>query len=495
MTDILKLLLGGRMARPQFMGLVLSAAMAATGLSQAGATTLWTNSAGGSPLLLQQWDLTSGTVIRTVNAINGSNGRGIVQVGNYLYYTSATTNKVFKYDLTSNTEMGPIITVAGATGLSTMAYDGTYFYLGDYSGTNKVYKYSLGGVLQATILLNSCVGSCDGLEYANGSLISNRGDANSTYDKYSLAGGVPTTASFITDTGHNTTGIAFDGTNYFVSRLNTNDLLVYDSSGVYQHSITLIGSSRQIEDISVDYQAVLGRGMLKICKVAGPGVAIGASFTFTVNPGNTAVTVPAGPQPSGTCWIAGVYAAGTVVKVAENIPGFDQVTNITAPTGFTTTPVGAGIATGPIGAGVTEVTFTNEQEKTGYLEICKYSETPGTYSFTVNPGGFGPFSVPAMGCSPPIQVAAGPNVVTEATPITPGVVWEGGYIWQNGSWSPPYYTTTQSTTVNVAAGGVSDQTILLVVNGPPLKAGSALFMNDDVMRGMLKGSGIAPPSH
>src|SRR5919199_4510019 len=54
-------------------------------------------------------------------------------------------------------------------------------------------------------------------------------------------------------------------------------------------------------------------GTIKICKVAGLGVAVGELFRFTVTtPGGLAQTydVPAGPAP-GTCVLDGTFAGGT----------------------------------------------------------------------------------------------------------------------------------------------------------------------------------------
>src|ERR1700674_5005217 len=43
----------------------------------------------------------------------------------------------------------------------------------------------------------------------------------------------------------------------------------------------------------------IGGGTLKLCKVAGSGIAPGTPFSFTA--GTSSFTVPAGPAPGGTC--------------------------------------------------------------------------------------------------------------------------------------------------------------------------------------------------
>ncbi len=202
-----------------------------------------------------------------------------------------------------------------------------------------------------------------------------------------------------------------------------------------------------------------GDGTLKLCKVAGPGVAVGTPFIFTV--GATSVTVPAGPAPGGYCNVGPSLAVGSNATVQETIPPGDAVSSITAyPAGqLTSTNTASGTANVMIGSGVTEVTYT-DYSNTGYLEICKQGSVKGTFSFTVNPGNLGPFVVPAGACSPAIAVTAGNVVITEA----PGL-----YDITAASTLPPTrqgsFTSTTST-VNVPAGDISSETIAIVTNSP-----------------------------
>jgi hypothetical protein len=202
------------------------------------------------------------------------------------------------------------------------------------------------------------------------------------------------------------------------------------------------------------------QGILKICKVAGPGVAVGTPFVFY--PGN--ITVPAGPAPGGTCVVGPSFPVNSYVTVGENIPVGDTVTNIdVAPSGRIKfgPNLGAGSVTIQIGTGVTEVTFTNK--RTGFIEICKRGHVKGNFTFFVNPGGFGPFVVPAGGCSPAIEVPAGTITVTEV--ITSGTTMIGCATIPVGQ-QGPCNLGTQTSTVNVSAGDVSAQTIVLITDGP-----------------------------
>src|SRR5450756_2769505 len=110
------------------------------------------NASAGSPYIFQI-DKTTGAVTNTYTGLSGSNGRGVVVVGSTMYYTSATTNSVYSYNLTTHTNNGIAFTVAAATALSTIAYDGTNFWIGDYSGTNHAYLYTPTGTLLKTCLL------------------------------------------------------------------------------------------------------------------------------------------------------------------------------------------------------------------------------------------------------------------------------------------------------------------------------------------------------
>jgi hypothetical protein len=210
-----------------------------------------------------------------------------------------------------------------------------------------------------------------------------------------------------------------------------------------------------------------GPGTLKVCKVAGPGVAVGTVFTFTAG-SNTQIAVPAGPPPGGTCVVVpSPFPVGTNVPVVETpIPPGDTVSSITvAPPGQQVGSRNGGSVTVTIGSGVTEVTFTDK--KTGFLEICKNlgSAVAGPFTFTItpanNPGNLnlGPFVVPAGACSPAIEVAAGSVTINELTP---------GTTMASCTTIPPANQvgpcSAQTDTVNVLPGDVSTMTIAFITN-------------------------------
>jgi len=106
---------------------------------------------------------------------------------------------------------------------------------------------------------------------------------------------------------------------------------------------------------------------LKLCKVAGPGVAVGTSFNFTLPPSTVPIPVEAGPvAEGGFCVIvAGTFQVGTPVPVAEAVPANHGAPAITVNGVAATTTTSGGCAATPacvlatIGAGFNEVSFTN----------------------------------------------------------------------------------------------------------------------------------------
>jgi carboxypeptidase N regulatory subunit len=123
---------------------------------------------------------------------------------------------------------------------------------------------------------------------------------------------------------------------------------------------------------------------LKICKVAGAGVAVGTDFTFLA--GARTVTVPAGPAPGGYCTVAGTFPVATDVSIAEVVPRGMQVSAIAvAPASRQVGPVNLAGATVVvrIGSGVSEATFTNQM--TGVTSLPPTTvppTTPTTLPFT-----------------------------------------------------------------------------------------------------------------
>jgi hypothetical protein len=101
-------------------------------------------------------------------------------------------------------------------------------------------------------------------------------------------------------------------------------------------------------------------GTLKVCKVAGDGVAQGSSHSFLVD--GQRVVVKAGAAPGGSCAIAGSFPVGTQVDVVERVKATERVSAIVvrpADRVVGTPDLEAGKVTVGMATGVTEVTFTD----------------------------------------------------------------------------------------------------------------------------------------
>jgi hypothetical protein len=225
---------------------------------KASADTIYATNAGTN-VFLRLIDTDTGATIREITPASGAglNGRGAVVVGNTFYWSNAHNANVSAYDLVTDTDLGVQFTVAGASALSAIAYDGTNFWISDYSGTNRAFSYSPTGTLLRTITLPNVIGFYGGLEYAilNGQerLIANRGDPFGPYDLYDLDGNLITDA-FI-DAGEPTIGIAFDGTNFYTSAIHR-QIKVWDINGAFIRNIDLDFPfpGHLIEDLSFGYR-------------------------------------------------------------------------------------------------------------------------------------------------------------------------------------------------------------------------------------------------
>ena len=231
-------------------------AMAFAGMAQAG--VLYSNNAG-TPFV-QSFDTTTGAQIFSFTA-SGSNGRGVVTVGDVVYTTDASTPFIGKFDRLTGAALGGFNVVGAPGGISTISFDGDNFWTSDYTGANKAYYVQNGtGIVLKTVTLANSLGFYDGLEYFKGKLIANRFDGGfrggNQYSVYDTDGNL-LQASFIDTTGHgNGTGIAFDGTNFYVSDVLNGRATIWSGlDGSFLGALTLAGSANLVEDLSFDFES------------------------------------------------------------------------------------------------------------------------------------------------------------------------------------------------------------------------------------------------
>jgi hypothetical protein len=229
-------------------------AIAMMGAAQA--ELVWSNNAGTPKV--QSFDTVTGARVNDFLG-GGGNGRGIVVVGDFFYTSEASAGTIRKFNRTTGAFVSSC-NIAGANGISTIGFDGDAFWTSDYTGANKAYRVDGNCNVLKTITLSKSQGFYDGLEFFNGKLIANRFDGGFTggnqYSVYDTDGNL-LKENFIDTTGHgNGTGIAFNGTDFYISDIFNNRLTIWDGlTGAFKGALNLIGSANVIEDLSFDYEA------------------------------------------------------------------------------------------------------------------------------------------------------------------------------------------------------------------------------------------------
>jgi len=236
---------------------------------KAASTFIYGNNATSGTDYCYKLDPSTFAVVDTYTNLSGNNGRGVVVVNGIMYYTNPSSGNVYSYTIATHTNNGVLFNIAGTNSLSAIAYDGTNFWVNDYSGTNQAFLYSPTGTLLKTIHLANAVGNSDGFEYflkggTTPQLIANRADGCCTnptyYDMYDTNGNV-TQAAFIV-VADDATGIAYDGTNFEISHIFGGSISKYvGTTGALISTTTITGAPSGypplIEDLSADYAAVL----------------------------------------------------------------------------------------------------------------------------------------------------------------------------------------------------------------------------------------------
>jgi hypothetical protein len=246
---------------------------------------LWTNSA------ITNWitavNKNTGAVVREWAGRTGlGNGLGITVVGNTVFYTIRDKN-VYMLDATTGAELGVAFSVPQAVALSTVAFDGRNFWLGEYAESKRAFYVSPTGTVLKTITLSRCFEHCDGLEYFEGKLIANRYDepAPAIYDIYDTNGNLLREAFITTDTvpgDQRGRGITWDGSFFYVA--SSERVFVYSAvTGALVRVMSPGGLFREFEDLAIEYAPAQAVTAPTRSDFDGDGKADIASF----QPGNS----------------------------------------------------------------------------------------------------------------------------------------------------------------------------------------------------------------
>jgi len=235
-------------------------------------STIWGSSASSGNVNLEAFTVNSSGVATLAQQFlvpnltaRGDNGRGVALLGNTIYYTTANSGNIYVTNSISHADLG-ILASTGFLGIANVATDGVFIYASDYqTSSGVVNKYNTSGALVGSVIVGSGYGR-DGFEVQNNpniaggatTFISNRGDLTSPYDVYDSSGTLLISAFIdpaLNGFGTGQTGIAYDGANYYVSQIFSNELLKYSGTGAFLGVVDLSGipnpyTGRLLEDLS-----------------------------------------------------------------------------------------------------------------------------------------------------------------------------------------------------------------------------------------------------
>jgi hypothetical protein len=224
-------------------------------------TLIWSNGndAGAAPgPVIQEFDAVTGARLTAFAdpAATSANqvGRGIAVVGSNIFYSLGGSTSVFLTN-PSGANLGTafVVNIPGVTGVQSIASDGKFLYITPQSSNlslvQNVYKFSFSGTLIGSPI--TMVGSGgivqsarDGLEIVGNTFVANqpRGDIG-PYDQFDATTGSLITPAFLNPGTFGFTGVAFDGTDYFVfdDEADPSQLVVFDAAGTFLHRVTLTG--------------------------------------------------------------------------------------------------------------------------------------------------------------------------------------------------------------------------------------------------------------
>ena len=255
------------------LAILVVGSLIASGTPALGAV-VWGNNASNGNVTLEAFDTTTGLLVPgqqflVPNPVAvADNGRGVAVLGNTIYYTTANSGNIYvTNDSLAHPDLG-ILVNTGFVGIANVATDGVFIYANDYQDSSGIInKYDTSGNLVSTVTVGPGIFGRDGFEVQNNpnldggatTFISNRGDLTSPYDVYKSDGTLLVSA-FIDPSldgfGNGQTGIAYDGTNYYISDILSNRLLEYSGTGTFIAVIDLsanpppFSGERLLEDLS-----------------------------------------------------------------------------------------------------------------------------------------------------------------------------------------------------------------------------------------------------
>ena len=255
------------------------------------ADLIWANDARGNTSHIEEFDTATGALVTSFLAPNpdaaGQIGRGIAVVGSSIYYSVDNSGDVFLTNPTG-VDLG-VAFDTGLPGIASIASDGQFLYVTPTNGSvavnETVLKYSLTGSLLGTLTLTPSGGPSGalgrtGLEVAGNDFIANQGNNEGPYDEFDSSGAL-LMAAFLNLPGFGFTGVAFNGSTYFVSdeEAAPSTLRLFNSSGGSLGSVTLTGcpgpnQQCDLQDLSLAVSAVPEPSTVALLAVAILGISM-----------------------------------------------------------------------------------------------------------------------------------------------------------------------------------------------------------------------------
>jgi hypothetical protein len=224
------------------------------------------NSGGDGASYIEGFQITVDAQRRTATAtefdsfrVNSGGGGGILVERSNVYYSFHAGPNVYKrgFNPRNNDILFNARTVSGYAGfqmgVSDISGDDTDLWVNPWDGSDRLYEFvpapetALGWrAVPPHFTLRNASDRYDGMEVFGDFIYANRLDAgfrisgmmpcagrpSGIYDKYSKADGSLVTAAFISTT-FPASGIAFNGTYFFVSDICNNGIAVYDNTGTF----------------------------------------------------------------------------------------------------------------------------------------------------------------------------------------------------------------------------------------------------------------------
>lgn len=219
-------------------------------------TVVWANNASLGNPHIQAFDLGTGAAKADFLAPNPdahkakANGRGIAVMGTKIYYSLANSGSVYLTDTVTHADGGVAFTT-GLPGIAGLSWDGAALWVLPYvnldaniPSSQNVYSYSLNGTLLNTVRLTPLIFPNpavprDGLAVTPTGFLIDRG-ASVPYDLFDRSGNV--VSLYLIVSPLRSTGVAFDGQQFIVSDVITQQISMYDLSGMFLSTTSLSGA-------------------------------------------------------------------------------------------------------------------------------------------------------------------------------------------------------------------------------------------------------------